>query len=71
MRRELRNTMEKVILNEREITRLTESNNNLERKIQQYQASELVYKQAKVLIDSEMAKVKVLKLDAFDAISSK
>lgn len=63
--------MEKVILNEREITRLTESNNNLERKIQQYQASELVYKQAKVLIDSEMAKVKVLKLDAFDAISSK
>lgn len=57
--REMRNLMEKSVVNEREITRLNESNNNLEKKIQQHQASENVTKQAKAIIDSEMAKLKV------------
>lgn len=59
LRKEIRNMMEKIIVNEREIIWLNENNNNLEKKILQYQAAEVVSRQTKAIIDNEMAKVKV------------
>lgn len=59
LRKEIRNMTEKIMVNEREVIWLKETNNNVEKKIQQYQAAEVDSRQKKALIDSEMAKVKV------------